>query len=58
MYNKPQILDNDCQHTIKSCEMRVIFNPLPNEKIMNWTNLKALADDKINVTEKLKFLLN
>ena len=34
-----------------------IFNSLPNNKILDWSKLKAFADDKINVTEKLKFLL-
>ena len=32
-------------------------NSLPNNKISNWCKLKALADDKINVTEKLKVIL-
>ena len=31
------------------------FNLLPNDTILDWFKLKALADDKINVTEKLKF---
>ena len=26
-------------------------------QILEWSNLKAFADDKINVTEKLKFVL-
>ena len=33
------------------------INSLPNDKILDWSKLKALADDKINVTEKLKFVL-
>ena len=33
------------------------FNPLPNNKILDWSKLKALADDKINVTEKVKYVL-
>ena len=33
------------------------FNSLPNDKILDWSNLKAFADDKINVTENLKFVL-
>ena len=28
---------------------------LPNEKILDWSKLKAFADDKINVNQKLKF---
>ena len=33
------------------------INSLPNDKIFNWSKLKAFADDKINVTEKMKFVL-
>ena len=33
------------------------FNSLPHEKILDWSKLKAFADDKIKVTEKLKFVL-
>ena len=33
------------------------FNSLPNHKILDWSKLKAFADNKINVTEKLKFVL-
>ena len=40
---------------LKEGEMN--FNALPNDKILDWSKLKAFADDKINVTEKLKFLL-
>ena len=32
------------------------FNSLPNDKILDWSKFKAIiADDKINVNEKLKF---
>ena len=31
------------------------FNSLPNNKITDWSKMKALADDKIKVTKKLKF---
>ena len=34
-----------------------IFNSFPNNKIIDWSKFKAFADDKINVTETLKFLL-
>ena len=30
------------------------FNSLPNYKSLDWSKIKAFADDKINVTEKLK----
>ena len=32
-----------------------MFNSLPNDKILDWSKLKAFADDQINVTEKRKF---
>ena len=31
-------------------------NTLPNDKIFHWSKLKACADDKINVTEILRFV--
>ena len=33
------------------------FNTLPNDKILDLSNLKAFADDKINMTKSLKFVL-
>ena len=33
------------------------INSLPNDKILDWSKLKALADNKIKVTEKLKIIL-
>ena len=33
------------------------FNSLPNDKILDWPELKALADDQNNVTEILNFVL-
>ena len=35
----------------------IFVNSLPNNKIFDWSKSKAFADDKINVTEKLKFVL-
>ena len=32
------------------------FNSLPNEKFLDWSKLKAFADDKIKLAEKLTFL--
>ena len=32
-------------------------NSFPNDKILDWSELKAFADDKINVTQKLTFSL-
>ena len=31
-------------------------NSLPNDKILDWSKLKAFADDEINVINKLKFV--
>ena len=33
------------------------LNPLPDDKILDWSKLKAFADDKINVAENLDFVL-
>ena len=33
------------------------INPLPNDKILDFSKLKALADDTINATQKTKFPL-
>ena len=37
--------------------MFYLFQSLTNDKIFDWTNLKVFADGKINVTEKLHFVL-
>ena len=37
--------------------MKTVFNSSPNSKFLDWSKLKELAGDKINVTEKLKFVL-
>ena len=44
----------------KFCHLvkRYILNSLPNDKILVWSKLKALADDKINMTEKCSLLLD
>ena len=34
-----------------------LFNSLPDDDILDWSKLKAFADDKIKVTENLKFVL-
>ena len=34
----------------------MLINSLPRDKFLNLSNLKALGDNKINVTEKLKFV--
>ena len=39
------------------CETAIKVNFLPSDKIVDWSNLKASADDKTCVTEKLNFVL-
>ena len=34
------------------------FNSLPNHKILNWSKLKAFADDKIKVLEMTIFVFD
>ena len=34
---------------------RLHLNPFPKDKILDWSKLKAFADNKKNVTENLKF---
>ena len=34
-----------------------LINPLQDDKILDWSKLKSCADDKIKVTENLKFVL-
>ena len=34
-----------------------MLNSLPNGKFLDWAKLKAFADCKIKVTEKMKFAL-
>ena len=33
------------------------FTSLPYDNILDWSESRAFADDKINMTEKLKFVL-
>ena len=35
--------------------MKLTLNSLPNDKILDWSKLKAFADDIIKVIEKFKF---
>ena len=41
----------------KNAKVKGPFNSLPHNKILDWSKLKAFADDKLNATEKLKFVL-
>ena len=37
--------------------LKVNINALPNDKYLDLSKLKAFADDKLNSTDKLKFVL-
>ena len=41
----------------ENCLVKAKINSLPNDKILDWSKLKAFAVDKSNLTEKLKFVL-
>ena len=34
------------------------FNPLPNDNILDWSSLKAFADDKLKMVQMLEFFLD
>ena len=38
-------------------EQIISFNPFANNKLLEWFKLKAFADDKLNMAQKLKFVL-
>ena len=40
-----------------SCVIKTFFNPFPHDKFLDWPKLKAFADNKLNVAEKLNFVL-
>ena len=42
--------------TLISLFLTFMANSLPNDKILDWSKIKALADGKINVVEELKFV--
>ena len=35
----------------------ILYNCLPNDIFLDWSKLKAFADNKINVNKNLKFVL-
>ena len=48
------------EHDWKVMESRLkvrLFKSLPNDNILDWSKLKAFADDKIILNEKLEFVL-
>ena len=44
-------------HIGEAIRINTIFNSVPNDKILDWSKLKGFADDKINVNQKVKFVL-
>ena len=60
MMLQPKCLLNPSLHKIcYTCptwkDLQMTINFLPDDKISDWSKLKAFADDKINVTQILKF---
>ena len=53
------VKSHDCvvKSNNKCCFLYIPWPFLSNDKILDWSKLKAIADDKINVTEKIKFVL-
>ena len=49
------------EHMVKMCTYgpvwNSVFNSLPNDKILDRLKFKAIADNKTNVSKKLKFVL-
>ena len=39
-------------------KLHISFNSLPYDKTLTWSNLKEFADNKIEVYQKTKFVLN
>ena len=37
--------------------MNLFFKPLPHDKSLDWSKLKAFADDMKTMAQKLKFVL-
>ena len=43
---------------IRQHYVRILYISLPNDKILNVTKLKALADDKLNVAKTISLFIN
>ena len=59
--NTVQMGRHRCKDSLARIDIRLsvsflVLNSLPNDKIMDWSKLKAFADEIINVNEKLKFV--
>ena len=45
------------KRSLENIYLHPLFNSVPSDKILDWFKLKAFADDKVNLSEKLKFVL-
>ena len=50
-YRRPKVYLFYSELLLQQSEFKLKFNSILNDKILDMTNLKALADDKINVTQ-------
>ena len=55
--NKQFLLISQCFLLYIALTLIFCFNSLPHDKILDWSKFKAFADDKLNATKKLKFVL-
>ena len=51
------IFECELVYPLLTLSQRLFLNSLPNDKILDLLKLKSFANDKINVTKKLKFVL-
>ena len=66
-YNCSLVIDIQCaryknafnfiKQPTKSC-CSIFFNPLPDDKLLGLSKLKAFADDKLNVTQNIKVVFH
>ena len=50
-------LVSECLKKSGKKKRQCLFNSLPNNEFPDWSKLKVIAHDKVNFTEKLKFVL-
>ena len=42
-------------YTDAPCSVKIRLNSLPDDKILDWSKLKAFADDNFDITEMVQF---
>ena len=57
LHTKFKALAAENSNAAQKIKFVLSLNPLPHDKILDWSKFKALADDKINATQNLKFVL-